>query len=82
MTKFNQSQLRVGDFCDTYLHLAYVSINEDFHFLNYLHLEVFLVGCHTTKESPIWDFQNWNTEQKEWARNGTSGDNWASRKVE
>lgn len=32
MTKFNQSQQRVSDFCDTYLHLAYVSINMDFSF--------------------------------------------------
>lgn len=40
MTTFSQSQLRVSDFCETYLHLAYASINMDFHFLNYWHLEV------------------------------------------
>ena len=37
---FNQSQLRVSDFCETYLHLAYAGINMDFHCLNYGHLEV------------------------------------------
>lgn len=33
VTIFNQFHLRAGDFCDMYLHLACVSIN-NFHFLN------------------------------------------------